>query len=137
MEHFGLEALDIIAGEPERLCEIPGIGEKKAAVIAESLQERQQIIKVMTFLQSYGVSVGYAARIYRRYGDDTVAIVSENPYRLASEVFGIGFKTADKIALEMGLAPNSPHRLRAAILFQLIRHRRGYVFCRWRNYVSR
>jgi exodeoxyribonuclease V alpha subunit len=129
VEHFGLEALDIIAGEPERLCEIPGIGEKKAAVIAESLQERQQIIKVMTFLQSYGVSVGYAARIYRRYGDDTVAIVSENPYRLASEVFGIGFKTADKIALEMGLAPNSPHRLRAAILFQLMQaQEQGHVF---------
>ncbi|HZK24276.1 MAG TPA: ATP-dependent RecD-like DNA helicase [Oscillospiraceae bacterium] len=129
VEHFGLEALTIIAEEPERLCEIEGIGTKKSALIAGSLQERQEIIRVMTFLQSYGVSIGYAARIYRRYGDDTVARVSENPYRLASDVFGIGFKTADKIALEMGLAPNSPHRIRAAILYQLTQgQEQGHVY---------
>lgn len=129
VEHFGLDALTIIAEEPERLCEIDGIGSKKAALIAGSLQERQEVIKVMTFLQSYGVSIGYAARIYRRYGDDTVARVSENPYRLASDVFGIGFKTADKIAIEMGLAPNSPHRIRAAILFQLTQaQEQGHVY---------
>jgi exodeoxyribonuclease V alpha subunit len=119
VDRFGMESLDIIAATPGRLCEIEGIGEKKAAMISESLAERQEIMKVMSFLQSYGVSTGYATRIYRKYGDDTVARVSENPYRLADDVFGVGFKTADKIALEMGLDYDSPHRIRAAVLFML------------------
>lgn len=119
VEHFGLQALEIIEKEPERLCEIEGIGAKKAAMIAESLKERQEVMKVMTFLQSYGVGIGYAARIYRQYGDDTVDKVSENPYRLAKDVFGIGFKTADKIALAMGMAPNAPQRIRAALVYYL------------------
>ncbi|NLN06731.1 MAG: ATP-dependent RecD-like DNA helicase [Firmicutes bacterium] len=117
--HFGLDALQVITATPERLCEVDGIGEKKAKMIAESLKERQEVMKVMAFLQSYGVGIGYAARIYRRYGEETIAKVSENPYRLAEEVFGVGFKTADKIALAMGLAANSPHRIRAAIVFYL------------------
>jgi exodeoxyribonuclease V alpha subunit len=116
---FGLDALSIIQDEPDRLCEIEGIGRKKAATIAESLKERQEVMNVMTFLQSYGVGVGYATRIYRKYGDDTVAKVSENPYRLADEVFGVGFKTADHIALEMGLVADSPHRIRAALQYLL------------------
>jgi exodeoxyribonuclease V alpha subunit len=129
VEYFGLQSLDIIENEPERLCEIEGIGEKKAAMIAKSLAERQEVMKVMTFLQSYGVSIGYASRIYRKYGDDTVSKVSENPYRLAEDVFGVGFKTADKIALEMGLAPDSPHRIRAALLFILnAAQDEGHVF---------
>lgn len=119
VEHFGLDALEIIQSEPERLCEIEGIGDKKASMITQSLAERQEIVRVMSFLQGYGVSTGYATRIYRKYGDNTVAKVSENPYRLAEDVFGVGFKTADKIALEMGLAPDSPHRIRAALLFLL------------------
>ncbi|MDW7650332.1 MAG: ATP-dependent RecD-like DNA helicase [Bacillota bacterium] len=126
---FGVDALEIIENNPERLCEIEGIGHKKAAMIMESLKERQEVMKVMTFLQSYGVGVGYATRIYRKYGDDTVARVSENPYRLADDVFGVGFKTADKVALEMGLAANSPHRVRAALQF-LLREAQddGHVF---------
>lgn len=119
VDYFGMETLDVIGETPERLCEIEGIGEKKAAMISASLAERQEVIKVMTFLQSYGVSTGYATRIYRKYGDETVARVSENPYRLADDVFGVGFKTADKIALEMGLNPDSPPRIRAALLFML------------------
>jgi exodeoxyribonuclease V alpha subunit len=129
VDRFGLETLDIIGAEPKRLCEIEGIGEKKAAMITASLVERQEVIKVMTFLQSYGVSTGYATRIYRKYGDDTVARVSENPYRLADDVFGVGFKTADKIALEMGLESDSPHRIRAALLFLLKEAQdEGHVF---------
>src|SRR5690554_772683 len=80
VEHFGLEALTIIDQEPQRLCEIEGVGVKKAAMVADSLKERQEVMKVMTFLQGYGVGIGYAARIYRRYGDETVVKVSENPY---------------------------------------------------------
>ena len=119
VEHFGLEALDIIEKEPKRLCEVEGIGEKKAATISCSLAERQEVMKVMTFLQSYGVTMGYATRIYRKYGEETVARVSENPYRLAEDVFGVGFKTADKMALEMGITADSPHRIRAALLYLL------------------
>ncbi|MCR3922750.1 MAG: ATP-dependent RecD-like DNA helicase [Firmicutes bacterium] len=129
VDHFGVEALSIIEKEPARLCDIDGIGTKKAAMIISSLQERQEVMRVMTFLQSYGVSTGYATRIYRRYGDDTVNRVSENPYRLANDVFGVGFKTADKIALEMGLAPDSPHRMRAALLYKLNEAQdQGHVF---------
>ncbi|HHX73286.1 MAG TPA: ATP-dependent RecD-like DNA helicase [Firmicutes bacterium] len=127
--HFGLDALKVIAATPGRLCEVDGIGEKKAKMIAESLKERQEVMKVMTFLQSYGVGIGYAARIYRRYGEDTIARVSENPYRLAEEVFGVGFKTADKIALEMGLPANSPQRIRAALVYYLNEaQEQGHVF---------
>jgi exodeoxyribonuclease V alpha subunit len=129
VDHFGLKALDIIEKEPGRLCEIPGIGEKKAALIAAGLQERREIVNVMTFLAGCGVGAGYAARIYRRYGEETIAKVKENPYRLAEDVFGIGFKTADKIALEMGLAADSPYRIRAALVFYLKEaQEQGHVF---------
>lgn len=129
VERFGIRALDVIENQPEKLLEIEGIGEKKAAMITGSLKERHEIIKVMAFLQSYGVSPGYATRIYRKYGDETMAVVSGNPYRLAEEVFGVGFKTADKIALEMGLAPDAPQRVRAALLFLLHEaQEEGHVF---------
>lgn len=129
VERFGVRALDVIEKQPEKLLEIEGIGEKKAAMITGSLKERHEIIKVMAFLQSYGVSPGYATRIYRKYGDETMAVVSGNPYRLAEEVFGVGFKTADKIALEMGLAPDAPQRVRAALLFLLHEaQEEGHVF---------
>ncbi len=119
VERFGMEALDVIEHNPIKLTEIEGIGEKKAAMIGASLQERLEVMNVMAFLQSYGVSTGYAGRIYKKYGDETVKVVSENPYRLAEDVFGIGFRTADKVALEMGISPDSPERIRAAILFLL------------------
>ena len=102
---------------------------KKAALIAAGLQERREIVNVMTFLAGCGVGAGYAARIYRRYGEETIAKVKENPYRLAEDVFGIGFKTADKIALEMGLAADSPYRIRAALVFYLKEaQEQGHVF---------
>lgn len=116
---FGIQALTVLENEPKRLLEIDGIGEKRAAKIAASVQERREIMRIMSFLQECGVSPGYAARIYRTYGAETKTVVRNNPYRLAEEVFGIGFRTADKIALEIGLAANSPHRIRAAILYSL------------------
>lgn len=116
---FGVQALTVLENDPGRLLEIEGIGGKRAAKIAASVRERREIMRIMSFLQECGVSPGYAARIYRTYGEETKTIVRNNPYRLAEEVFGIGFRTADKIALEMGLAANSPHRVRAAILYSL------------------
>lgn len=138
VEAFGSRALDIIEHEPHRLTEIEGIGEKKAEMISKGLKERREIMNVMSFLQGYGVGVGYAVRIYRRYGDETVAKVTENPYRLAEDVFGVGFKTADKIALEMGIAPDSPHRMRAALLHLLREaHDEGHVYLPEEELVSR
>ena len=129
VDTFGLAALHIIENEPSKLCEIEGIGQKKAAMIAGSLKERQEVMNVMTFLQSYGVGIGYATRIYRKYGDDTIIRVRENPYRLADDVVGVGFRTADKIAMEMGLAADSPHRVRAALHYLLNEAQNdGHVF---------
>ena len=138
VDHFGVDSLRVIMEEPERLCEIDGIGSKKAAMIAQSLQERQEVMKIMTFLQGYGVSIGYASRIYRKYGDETVIRVKENPYRLAQEVYGIGFKTADKIALEMGLEPDSPQRMQAALLYKLHEaQEEGHVYLPQQELVQR
>jgi exodeoxyribonuclease V alpha subunit len=129
VRYFGVKTLEVMEREPARLTEVEGIGKKKAAAIAKNMRERQQIVKVMAFLQGFGVSPGYAARIYRKYGDDTTAIVRENPYRLAEEVFGVGFRTADKIAREMGLAFDSPHRIRSALLYLLGQSQEeGHVF---------
>ncbi len=138
VERFGERALEVIEKQPSLLTHIEGIGDRRAAMISHSLKERREVINVMTFLQGYGVSPGYAARIYRRYGDDTVARVRENPYRLAEDVFGVGFRTADKIALEMGLAPDSPHRLRAALTFLLGQaQEEGHVYLPRPELVSR
>lgn len=117
--YFGEEVLYIIEHHPERLCEIEGIGEKKAEAIAKGFEEQKDIREVMIFLQNYEVSPGLAAKIYRKYGKETFKVIKENPYRLASEVRGIGFRTADKIALKLGLDPHSPHRIKAAVLFVL------------------
>jgi len=126
---FGAQALEVLEKEPARLTALEGIGEKRATMIAASLRERREIMRVMSFLQGFGVGPGYAARIYRKYGEATKDIVSKNPYQLAEDVFGVGFRTADKIALEMGLAPASSHRLRAALLFLLNQaQEEGHVF---------
>ena len=126
---FGAQALEVLEKEPARLTALEGIGEKRATMIAASLRERREIMRVMSFLQGFGVGPGYAARIYRKYGEATKDIVSKNPYQLAEDVFGVGFRTADKIALEMGLAPASSHRLRAVLLFLLNQaQEEGHVF---------
>ncbi|MCL5980917.1 MAG: AAA family ATPase [Firmicutes bacterium] len=126
---FGAQALDVLEKEPARLTALEGIGEKRATMIAASLRERREIMRVMSFLQGFGVGPGYAARIYRKYGEATKDIVSKNPYQLAEDVFGVGFRTADKIALEMGFAPASSHRLRAALLYLLNQAQdEGHVF---------
>jgi exodeoxyribonuclease V alpha subunit len=116
---FGEQALTVLEKEPERLLEIEGVGEKRVAKIAASVRERRELMRIMSFLRGCGVSPGYAARIYRKYGEETRNVVRNNPYRLAEDIFGVGFRTADKIALEIGLAPDSPHRIRAAILYSL------------------
>ncbi len=116
---FKEKTLEIIESEIERLAEVEGIGQKRIAMIRRAWEEQKEIREVMIFLQSHGVSSGYAAKIYKQYGNEAVKIVQENPYRLATDVFGIGFITADKIAEKMGFARDSELRAAAGILYVL------------------
>lgn len=119
VESFGQRTLDVLAAEPQRLTEVPGIGEKRAAMIAESFQEHAQMRGAMMFLQKYGLTPAMAARVYRAYGERTESIARENPYRLADEVEGVGFKTADRMALAMGFSLSSEFRLQSGLRYAL------------------
>lgn len=119
---FGEEALDIIQYNPQRLKEIGGIGKKKIKKIAESYGEQLEIKEVMLFLQQYDISSKYGIKIYKKYGKKTISKVKENPYRLSEEVFGIGFKMSDKIAMSMGIDFNSKYRIGAGIKFALMKY---------------
>lgn len=119
VQHFGLDTLDVIDRHPERLTEVEGVGKVRSAQIRAAWQEQRDIRGVMVFLQSHGVSTAHAVKIYKRYGSETIALLRENPYRLAAEVHGIGFKSADKIARDLGLEPGSPHRAEAGVLHVL------------------
>ncbi len=116
---FGMKTLQVIDQTPHRLLEIPGMGEKKVESVIECWKQQRTIRDVMLFLRSHGLSPGYAQRIFKAYGDESVAKVKENPYKLARDVFGIGFKLADTVALKMGFAVQSPERLAAGIEFVL------------------
>lgn len=116
---FGLETLDVIDRQPERLEEVGGIGRGRAQSIAEAWSEQRDIQDVMVFLRGHGVSPAYAARIYKRYGKDAVGLVRENPYRLALDIWGIGFRTADGIAQSLGIARDAPPRLEAGLVHAL------------------
>ncbi len=120
VQAFGLETLKIIDETPERLMEIEGIGPQKAAKIAKALEEQRQIRRMMVFLRGVGITPVLATKIYRRYGEQAAAIIKENPYRLADELFGVGFKTADRIAALLGRKdPAALERVRAGILHYL------------------
>lgn len=117
VDYFGLETLEVIDGDPTRLAEVPGIGKKRVKLIAAAWEEQQQIKEIMIFLQAHHVSTGLAVKIYKQYGDASVSIVRSDPYRLARDIFGIGFKTADGIAQKMGIAADAPERVRAGLVF--------------------
>jgi len=118
-EKFGLETLEVIDHHPERLREVEGIGRVRSERIQKAWAEQRRIRDVMVFLQSHGVTPVLAARIFRHYGDRAIKAVEENPYGLAQDVFGIGFKTADRIARSIGIEPASPRRLQAGALHVL------------------
>ena len=113
--HFGMDTLQVLDEMPDRLTEISGIGSKKAAMIIESYTAQVSMRRVMIFLQNYGISANLSTKIVKRYGADTIALVRENPYRLVLDIDGVGFLTADRIALSMGINPNSEFRLRSAL----------------------
>jgi exodeoxyribonuclease V alpha subunit len=115
VRHFGARTLAVIEEEPERLTEAPGIGPVRARAIQAAWQEQKAIKELMLFLAEHGVSTTLGVGIYRQYGDDAVRVVREAPYRLAREVRGIGFRTADQIARRLGFAPDAPERAMAAL----------------------
>jgi exodeoxyribonuclease V alpha subunit len=119
VDRFGSETLDVIEVRPERLREVDGIAEKRASYIVQAWEEHKQIKEIMIFLQSYGVSAGLAVKIFKQYGDASLEVVRSDPYRLAKDVYGIGFKTADKIARQLGLPEDAPSRLQAGLLYAL------------------
>ena len=119
VKQFGLDTIDIIETDIERLYEVPGIGKRRVEKIRESWDKQKDIKNVMLFLQSYGVSTAYAAKIYRQYGKESIDRVKENPYRLADDIWGIGFKTADGIAAKMGYEKDDLRRCQSGIIYTL------------------
>jgi exodeoxyribonuclease V alpha subunit len=117
--HFGLDTLEVIETHIERLHEVPGIAKKRVKLIQAAWVEQKAIKEVMLFLQGHNVSTTYAVKIYKKYGDESIEVVTHNPYRLATDVYGIGFVTADAIARNLGIDPNSEYRYRSGILHVL------------------
>mgnify|MGYP004596454129 FL=1 len=116
---FGTDTMDVIECDISRLKEVEGIGEKRIRQIHESWERQKEIKNVMLFLQDHGVSTSFAAKIYRQYGNDSIAKVKENPFRLADDIWGIGFKTADSIAEKLGIGKEAFVRLRSGIMYTL------------------
>ncbi|MGY3682671.1 SF1B family DNA helicase RecD2 [Streptomyces sp. TE33382] len=117
--HFGVDTLDIIEQEPKRLVEVPGLGPKRTKMIAAAWEEQKAIKEVMVFLQGVGVSTSIAVRIYKKYEDASISVVKNQPYRLAADVWGIGFLTADRIAQAVGIPHDSPERVKAGLQYAL------------------
>lgn len=119
VEHFGVDALDVIEADVSRLIEVPGLGPKRRDLIAAAWEEQKAIKEVMVFLQGIGISTSPAVRIWKEYADRSIQVVREEPYRLASDVWGIGFKTADAIARAVGIPHDSPQRVKAGLQYTL------------------
>ena len=126
---FGMDTMDIIEHDPEKLARIPGIGRHRVKIIKEAWEAQREIKNVMLFLQSHDVSTTHAAKIYKTYENEAIAIVTENPYRLADDIYGIGFVTADTIAQKLGIDKDAPHRVQAGIKYVLSQKAdEGHVF---------
>jgi exodeoxyribonuclease V alpha subunit len=119
VDHFGEDTLRVIEQEPRRLVEVPGLGPKRTGMITAAWEEQRAIKEVMVFLQGVGVSTSLAVRIYKTYRDEAIGVVRCEPYRLAAEVWGVGFKTADQIAQSLGMPHDSPERVKAGLQFVL------------------
>ena len=130
VDHFGKEALDVIESDPDRLVEVEGLGAKRAKWIIKAWEDQREIHNVMLFLQSHEVGTGYAVKIWKRYGNEAVELIRENPYRLSVDVWGIGFLTADRIAQKMGIPAHSDRRIQAGLLHVLneAADKEGHVF---------
>lgn len=120
VRHFGEETIRIVEEEPERLAEVKGISEKKAREIAAQTVEKADMRKAMMFLQKYGISLNLGAKIYQKYGDSVYSVLQENPYRLADDITGVGFKIADEIAGRIGIHTDSDYRIRSGMMYTLL-----------------
>ena len=116
---FGADTMRVIEEEPDKLREISGIGTSRASKISEAWQEHKSIQDVMVFLRGHGVPLNFATKIFQEYGDNAISVVTENPYRLALEIWGIGFRTADAIAQSLGILPDAPARMEAGVIHAL------------------
>lgn len=120
VRHFGEDTLRVVEEEPERLAEVKGISEKKAREIAAQTAEKADMRKAMMFLQKYGISLNLGAKIYQKYGDSVYSVLQENPYRLADDISGVGFKIADEIAGRIGIHTDSDYRIRSGMMYTLL-----------------
>ena len=138
VKKFGKETLDIIEHQAERLSSVNGIGKKRISMIRKAWQDQKEIRDVMLFLQSHGVSSGYATKIFKTYGNRSIAVVRDNPFRLAMDIFGIGFVVADGIAAKLGVPKDSPARAQAGIIYVL--HKlsdEGHVYFPYENLIQK
>jgi exodeoxyribonuclease V alpha subunit len=129
VDRFGMATVDVIEREPERLRGVPGFGQKRIAALRKGWDEQRQVRRIMIFLHSYGIGTPLALKIFNRYGNDSVRVVQEDPYRLALEVSGIGFIRADRIAQSLGFAPDSMERAEAGIAYVLEQAAMGEGHC--------
>src|SRR5437762_7612913 len=132
VEHFGEQTLAIIEQQPERLSEVKGIGAKDREQIIKAWAEQSEIKELHLFLQSHEVSINVATRVYKQYGKESIKVIRENPYRLAQDVHGIGFRTADDIAVKLGLPQDSVPRLASGLKYVLAQaaNEDGHCFLR-------
>ena len=129
VSRFGLDTIDVIEQQPQKLASVPGIGQKRVKLIKQAWEDQREIKNVMLFLQSHNVSTSHAAKIYKTYQNEAIPIVTENPYRLADDIYGIGFVTADTIAQKLGINKNDPYRIQTGIKYVLSQKAdEGHVF---------
>ncbi len=129
VERFGLETLDVIEHDPQQILKIEGLGKKKLKAVVDSMQAHKTIQEVMVFLQSHQITPAYAQRIYKRYGHECISLLQANPYKLAQDISGIGFKMADKVATSLNIETTSPHRIAAGIEYLLVEHAQSGNAC--------
>lgn len=128
VNHFGLATLDILEREPHRLAEVSGLGHRLVAKIKRAWQEQREVHEIMVFLQGHNISAAYAVKIYKTYGREALRVVKENPYRLIEDIWGVGFRIADRIAVSVGLPTHDPGRIKAGLLF-VLNEARGQGHC--------
>ena len=138
VSRFGLDTFDIIENNIERLREVPGIGTNRIEKIKKSWERRKDVRDIMVFLQGYGVSANFAVKIYNKYGKDSIEMVIRNPYSLADDIWGVGFKSADRIALNMGYTLNDPRRCKSGIVYTLKKlSEEGHVYANANQLIKR
>ena len=138
VQKFGKDTLDVIETNPDALSQVEGIGRVRVERIKKSWQEQKEIKNIMLFLQSHEVSTAHATKIFKTYGSDSINIVKDNPYRLADDIWGIGFKTADAIAEKLGIGKARFIRLRSGILYTLNKlAESGHCYALWEQLIAK